>query len=141
MWQRFFAAILLSAVLMIFVSGAKAKAAPTVPLLCTVSGAKLLSPDTSAADICSRVAVALSQEIAKPVRQSSDLSVLAKPSKQWLKVNIQLSKPGIAKAAFSSRLNGRTKSYPIFSISVTDRAMDRYMVTELVRELRRLLKS
>jgi hypothetical protein len=119
---------------------AHSKATASIPLFCSVSGAKLLAPSTNAADLCKKVAVAMSTDLAKPVYLTADASRMSKSKGQWIQVYVKFSKSNTATATLSHRLNKKVKSYPTFSISIMDRAMDEYMVNQLVQEMRRLMK-
>jgi hypothetical protein len=117
------------------------KAVESIPLFCSVGGAKLLAPSTNASDLCERVAAAMSQDLAKPVSQAADASSMSKTKGQWMQIYVKFSKSNTVTATFSHRLNTKVKSYPAFSISVMDRAMDEYMIEQIIREMRRLMKS
>jgi monoamine oxidase len=120
---------------------ADSKATSSIPLLCSVSGVKLLSPSANVAGLCEKVAAAMSQELAKPVSLATDTSRMSKSTGQWIQVYVKFSKSNTVTATFSHRLNTKVKSHPPFSISVMDRAMDEYMIKQLIQEMRRLMKG
>jgi hypothetical protein len=120
---------------------AYSKAISSIPLYCSVSGTKLLAPSASAVDLCKKIAAAMSKDLGQPVTLVANTSLMSKSKGQWMQVDVKFTKPNTATTAFSHRLNKKVKSYPTFSISIMDRAMDEYVINQLVQELRRLMKG
>jgi hypothetical protein len=112
-----------------------------VPLVCTVSGAKLMSGALSSEAICNKIATGLSRAIGKPVHRVTELSPSTRKSGRWLSANIRLIKPATASTLFSHRLNGRTNLHPEFSISVSDRDLDASVIDQIVLELSKKVKG
>jgi hypothetical protein len=83
----------------------------------------------------------MSTDLKQPVSMAADTTNMSKTRGQWIKIYVSFNKSNTLTATFSHRLNQKVKSYPTFSISIMDRAMDEYMVNQLVQELRRLMKG
>jgi hypothetical protein len=138
-WRVVYAAIIIGASAM--TAQLACATVQSVPLLCTVSGAKLLDRSISAGDVCNKVAAGLSRKMGKPVKRVAEITPVAKASGQWLEVNIRLSRPGVATTSFAHRLNGRKNLYPDFSIAVSDRPLDAYVIDQVILELAKKLKG
>jgi hypothetical protein len=138
LWLALFACMCLLGIVPFAATKAATKVA--VPLVCSVSGAKLMSGGVSADEICIQIATGLSRAINTPIRRVSELSSASRKSGRWLTVNVRLTKPATASTLFSHRLNGRIDVHPEFSISISDRALDVTVIDQIVLEMSKKLK-
>lgn len=97
------------------------KAQNDVAFLCTVDGAKLLSPAMSSEDVCAVFKTKIDDALTRKTIVVNSVSE-AVPA-DWIKIDVRFSKPGIASAMVVQSAGGKETAHPEIAVDVMDKFM------------------
>jgi hypothetical protein len=123
--------------IMPIVSAPARAAVPSIPFMCAVTGGKLLKPAMTADAVCARFAVPLGAAMGRPLKAARD----APTDKNWIRLDIRLSKPGVAAATLTQSKNGQLFRHPEIAVATSDRSLDSSSIDILARDLARMMTS
>jgi hypothetical protein len=120
------------------ITGAPARSAvPPIPFVCAVTGGKLLKPAMTTDAVCARFAAPLEAAMGRPLKTARE----GLTDKNWIRLDVRLSKPGVAAATLTQSKNGRVFKHPEIAVATSDRPLDSSSIDILARDLARMMAS
>jgi hypothetical protein len=108
-----------------------------VAFMCSVDGAKFLSPAMSSEDICALFKTKIDDAMKEKTVISTSHSK-AMPA-DWIKLDVQLLKRGTASAMVVQKTDGRETVHPEIAVDVIDKAMGPSDISKLASEVAKFL--